>query len=150
MFYLRYNMERLSNDMNRVVRLTNWRDPIEEAYFPKLDNIVANRVWPPRPANTRLSVIFLILCTLNVINVQVYALFYYYLNIYFCIQQNINRETERIQFDIEDLERWRDRIFNAIHSGFITDVIIRYTLKFFLINGYIGTLRITIVLSKLN
>ncbi|CAH1733225.1 phenoloxidase 1-like [Aphis gossypii] len=83
----RYNMERLSNDMNRVVRLTNWRDPILEGYFPKLDNILANRVWPPRPVNARLS--------------------------------NINREVEQISFDIEDLERWRDRIFNAIHSGFI-------------------------------
>lgn len=51
-------MERLSNNMNRVIRLTNWRDPIEEAYFPKLDNIVANRVWPPRPANTRFRVKF--------------------------------------------------------------------------------------------
>jgi len=49
-------MERLSNDMNRVVRLTNWRDPITEGYFPKLDNILANRVWPPRPVNARFSV----------------------------------------------------------------------------------------------
>lgn len=50
-------MERLSNDMNRVVRLTNWRSPIVEGYFPKLDNILANRVWPPRPVNATLSVI---------------------------------------------------------------------------------------------
>lgn len=49
-------MERLSNDMNRVVRLTNWRTPIEEGYFPKLDNILANRVWPPRHVNSLLSV----------------------------------------------------------------------------------------------
>jgi len=49
-------MERLSNDMNRVVRLTNWRSPILEGYFPKLDNILANRVWPPRPVNATLSV----------------------------------------------------------------------------------------------
>ncbi|VVC24126.1 Hypothetical protein CINCED_3A001218 [Cinara cedri] len=85
----RYNMERLSNDMNRVVRLTNWRDPIEEGYFPKLDNILANRVWPSRPVNSRFS--------------------------------NINREVDQISFDIEDLERWRDRIFNAIHAGFVLD-----------------------------
>lgn len=51
-------MERLSNEMNRVVRLTNWHEPIEEGYFPKLDNIVANRVWPPRPNNTKLRVIY--------------------------------------------------------------------------------------------
>lgn len=54
----RYNMERMSNDMNRVVRLTNWRAPIEEGYFPKLDNILANRVWPPRHVNSILSVIY--------------------------------------------------------------------------------------------
>ena len=50
-------MERLSNGMNRVVRLTHWNDPIEEGYFPKLDNILANRVWPSRPPNSRLNVI---------------------------------------------------------------------------------------------
>lgn len=55
-------MERLSNDMNRVVRLTNWRDPILEGYFPKLDNILANRVWPPRPVNARLSVTIILYC----------------------------------------------------------------------------------------
>lgn len=57
-FQLRYNMERLSNNMNRVVRLTNWNEPIAEGYFPKLDNILANRVWPPRPVNAVLTVIF--------------------------------------------------------------------------------------------
>lgn len=51
-------MERLSNGMNRVERLTHWNDPLTEGYFPKLDNIMANTVWPSRPANTRLSVIF--------------------------------------------------------------------------------------------
>lgn len=50
-------MERLSNDLNRVVRLTNWHEPIIEGYFPKLDSVVANRVWPPRPANTKLNVL---------------------------------------------------------------------------------------------
>lgn len=54
-------MERLSNDMNRVVRFTNWHEPILEGYFPKLDSVVANRVWPSRPASTKLSVIFLIM-----------------------------------------------------------------------------------------
>ncbi|XP_060843836.1 phenoloxidase 1-like [Rhopalosiphum padi] len=85
----RYNLERLSNNMNRVVRLNNWRDSIVEGYFPKLDNILANRVWPSRPANAKLS--------------------------------DINREVEQMSFDIEDLERWRDRLFSAIHSGYIID-----------------------------
>lgn len=42
---------------------------------------------------------------------------------FFFKQQNISREVEQITFDIEDLVRWRDRIFNAIHSGFIINVI---------------------------
>lgn len=57
-FAFRYNMERLSNDLNRVARLINWREPILEGYFPKLDSVVANRVWPSRPAYTTLNVIF--------------------------------------------------------------------------------------------
>uniref|UniRef100_A0A481MQJ5 Phenoloxidase n=1 Tax=Nipponaphis monzeni TaxID=196483 RepID=A0A481MQJ5_9HEMI len=86
----RYNMERLSNDMNRVSRLVNWREPIVEGYFPKLDSVVANRTWPSRHPNS----------TLN----------------------NLSREVEQISFDIEDLERWRDRLFTAIHSGFIISI----------------------------
>uniref|UniRef100_A0A6P7FN22 Uncharacterized protein LOC114330954 n=1 Tax=Diabrotica virgifera virgifera TaxID=50390 RepID=A0A6P7FN22_DIAVI len=30
---------------------------------------------------------------------------------------NLRRETDQITQDIDDLERWRDRIFDAIHSG---------------------------------
>lgn len=66
-------MERMSNDLNRVVRFTNWRDPIEEAYFPKLDNMVANRVWPPRPANSRLSVIFKLYSPLFIRDIKLYT-----------------------------------------------------------------------------
>jgi len=29
---------------------------------------------------------------------------------------------EQMKIDIEDLERWKERIFNAIHSGFIINV----------------------------
>lgn len=54
--------------------------------------------------------------------------FYKYVS-FFCLQQNISREIEQIAFDIEDLERWRDRIFNAIHSGFIIDVIMNNLIK---------------------
>lgn len=112
--------------MTRVVRLTNWRDPIEEGYFPKLDNILANRVWPPRPANARLNVIQNTIYFINYKNVYMckYTIFTFFLYFVICIQQNINREADQLSFDIEDLERWRDRIFNAIHSGFIVNVII--------------------------
>ncbi|KAK7790083.1 hypothetical protein R5R35_013004 [Gryllus longicercus] len=81
----RYNFERFSNRLGRVQRLLNWRDPIEEGYFPKLDSLVSSRVWPPRHAGAKLS--------------------------------DINREDMQITFDIQDLERWRDRIYEAIHSG---------------------------------
>ncbi|XP_049838944.1 phenoloxidase 2-like [Schistocerca gregaria] len=85
----RYNFERLSNRLARVRRLSNWREPVEEGYFPKLDNIVASRVWPPRHAFANL--------------------------------RDINRELDQLEFDIEDLERWRDRFFEAIQSGSVVN-----------------------------
>ncbi|KAE8573876.1 Putative prophenoloxidase [Halyomorpha halys] len=54
----RYNMERLCNNLARTKRLVNWRDPLEEGYFPKLDSLVASRVWPPRFANTKLNDVY--------------------------------------------------------------------------------------------
>jgi hypothetical protein len=36
--------------------------------------------------------------------------------------QDIDRESDQIKFDINDLERWRDRVYAAIHSGSIVDV----------------------------
>lgn len=52
----RYNFERFSNNLARVKRLNNWREPIAEGYFPKLDSLVSSRVWPPRAAGTILRV----------------------------------------------------------------------------------------------
>lgn len=51
----RYNFERFSNRMARVKRFHNLRDPITEAYFPKMDSLVASRAWPARVANTTLK-----------------------------------------------------------------------------------------------
>ncbi|KAL0267125.1 UNVERIFIED_CONTAM: hypothetical protein PYX00_009480 [Menopon gallinae] len=51
----RYNFERLCNGMSRVERLTNFRNPIAEGYFSKLDSLVSSRVWMPRHANAYLS-----------------------------------------------------------------------------------------------
>ncbi|CAK1590064.1 unnamed protein product [Parnassius mnemosyne] len=48
----RYNAERLCNNLNRVKRFNNFREPIEEGYFPKLDSQVASRSWPPRFAGS--------------------------------------------------------------------------------------------------
>lgn len=41
--------------MARVKRLNNLREPIPEAYFPKMDSLVASRAWPGRQANTMLA-----------------------------------------------------------------------------------------------
>ncbi|XP_054279415.1 phenoloxidase 2-like [Macrosteles quadrilineatus] len=81
----RYNFERFSVNLARTKRLLNWRDPIPEGYFPKLDSLVSSRVWPPRTSNTILS--------------------------------DVNREVDQIKFDIQDMERWRDRFYQAIHTG---------------------------------
>lgn len=51
----RYNIERFCNYLARVERFNNLREPIPEAYFPKMDSLVASRAWPARPANSSLS-----------------------------------------------------------------------------------------------
>nr|CAD7429510.1 unnamed protein product [Timema monikensis] len=81
----RYNFERFCNRLGRTKRLLNLREPISEGYFPKLDSLVAGRVWPARHSNATLSDVF--------------------------------REQEQLKFDLHDLERWRDRIYDAIHKG---------------------------------
>uniref|UniRef100_A0A6P7FJQ8 Phenoloxidase 1-like n=1 Tax=Diabrotica virgifera virgifera TaxID=50390 RepID=A0A6P7FJQ8_DIAVI len=80
-----YNFERLCHNMKRTERFINWRQPIKEAYFPKLDSLVSSRAWPSRVADQTLS--------------------------------NLKREVDQITLDVDDLERWRDRIFEAIQSG---------------------------------
>lgn len=52
----RYNAERFSNQLARVKRYVNIREPIPEGYFPKLDSLVSSRNWPPRHRNASLSV----------------------------------------------------------------------------------------------
>ncbi|XP_077289769.1 prophenoloxidase 2 [Arctopsyche grandis] len=51
----RYNFERFSNNLGKVKRFNDLRQPIAEGYFPKMDSLVASRAWPPRFANTRLA-----------------------------------------------------------------------------------------------
>ncbi|XP_013143797.1 PREDICTED: phenoloxidase subunit 1-like [Papilio polytes] len=48
----RYNTERLCNNLGRVKRFKNFREPIEEGYFPKMDLQVASRSIPPRFENS--------------------------------------------------------------------------------------------------
>lgn len=51
----RYNAERLSNRMELTKPFKSLREPISEAYFPKMTSLVTNRAWPARPPNTHLS-----------------------------------------------------------------------------------------------
>lgn len=81
----RYNYERFCNKLGRVERWTRWRDPIREAYFPKLDSLLSSRAWAARPANA--------------------------------VIHDVNRPVDQVQFDIDDLERWRDRIYRVIQTG---------------------------------
>ncbi|XP_023292337.2 phenoloxidase 2-like [Lucilia cuprina] len=85
----RYNMERFSNNLARVTRLNNFREPIQEGYFPKMDSLVASRAWPPRFQNTQIK--------------------------------DLKRQADQITLDVGDLERWRDRILEAIHMGYAVD-----------------------------
>lgn len=80
----RYNLERFSNQMGRVERLAEWRKPIKEGYWPKLDSLTSSRAYAGRAANTTWS--------------------------------NLNRRADNIRLDIDDMERWRDRIYDAIHT----------------------------------
>ncbi|KAK0078419.1 hypothetical protein PV325_002520 [Microctonus aethiopoides] len=81
----RYNCERLCNNLSRVKRFNDFHESIPEGYFPKLNNLVASRSWPARPANSKLS--------------------------------DVNRQVDDLRVDLQDLERWRDRIYEAIHTG---------------------------------
>lgn len=85
----RYNFERFSNRLARVRRLNNFRDPIMEGYFPKMDSLVASRSWPARQDNA--------------------------------VLRDLDRELDQIKNDVSDLERWRDRFFEAIHQEFVVD-----------------------------
>lgn len=94
----RYNIERFCNKMGRVERLAEWRQPIKEGYWPKLDSLTASRGFPGRAANTTWS--------------------------------NLNRRLDNIRLDIDDMERWRDRIYHAIHTKTVRLVSIFIEIKF--------------------
>lgn len=91
----RYNVDRMSAGLPKVRPLNNFREPITEAYFPKIIRSSNNRSYPPRVSNTVLADVSRVDENNNVTEVQV-----------------------------GDLERWRDRIFEAIDKGFVVDVSI--------------------------
>lgn len=41
--------------MGRVKPFVTLREPISEAYFPKMNSLVTSQAWPARAANTQLS-----------------------------------------------------------------------------------------------
>nr|Q8I6K2.1 RecName: Full=Phenoloxidase 2; AltName: Full=Prophenoloxidase-II; Flags: Precursor [Holotrichia diomphalia]BAC15602.1 prophenoloxidase-I [Holotrichia diomphalia] len=84
----RYNFERFCNALKRVERLTDWQGPIKEAYFPKLDSLVAKRAYPARVQDMTM--------------------------------QDLDIPGQNIKVDVDDMIRWRDRIYRAIADGFIT------------------------------
>uniref|UniRef100_A0ABD2XC80 Tyrosinase copper-binding domain-containing protein n=1 Tax=Trichogramma kaykai TaxID=54128 RepID=A0ABD2XC80_9HYME len=51
----RYNAERLSNGLARVKPVKDFRQPIAEGYFSKLDATAYGRSYPGRPANLSLA-----------------------------------------------------------------------------------------------
>ncbi|KRT79998.1 hypothetical protein AMK59_6392 [Oryctes borbonicus] len=84
----RYNFERFCNSLKRVDRLLDWQAPIKEAYFPKLDSLVASRAYPGRVKDM--------------------------------VLQDLNIPNQAIKVDVDDMLRWRDRIYGAIAEGAIT------------------------------
>ncbi|CAG4931483.1 unnamed protein product [Colias eurytheme] len=51
----RYTIERFCNKLSAPEPLHNFREPIKEGYFPKMDSTVASRYWPPRFASSFMS-----------------------------------------------------------------------------------------------
>lgn len=94
----RYNLDRMAAGLPRVRPLNNLREPIVEAYFPKIIRSTNNAAYPPRVANTVLS--------------------------------DVNRVKNNAVVDVSDLERWRDRIFEAIDKGFVMAVCVNFVSSF--------------------
>uniref|UniRef100_A0A182NH37 Tyrosinase copper-binding domain-containing protein n=1 Tax=Anopheles dirus TaxID=7168 RepID=A0A182NH37_9DIPT len=85
----RYNIDRFCARLKKVRHLTNLREPVPEAYFPKMIRSSNNRSYPARAANSTL--------------------------------QDIDRVDNNTVVAVGDLERWRDRIHEAIDQGFVLD-----------------------------
>lgn len=84
-------------------RFNNFRNPIAEGYYSKLDSLTSGRAWTPRQAGST--------------------------------WQDINRPSDDIILNIEQIEQWRDRIDAAISSGAIENVCV--SLKYLIILPHI-------------
>uniref|UniRef100_A0A1E1WVS7 Putative hemocyanin subunit n=1 Tax=Tityus obscurus TaxID=1221240 RepID=A0A1E1WVS7_TITOB len=76
----RYDCERLSNGLNRMIPFHNFDEELE-GYAPHLSHLSSGRYYAPRPAGLRLS--------------------------------------DLKDVDVQEMERWRERIIDAIHLGHI-------------------------------
>ncbi|XP_052872969.1 phenoloxidase 8-like [Anopheles cruzii] len=85
----RYNAERFCARLKKVRHLTNLREPVPEAYFPKMVRSSNSRSYPARSANS--------------------------------VLQDVDRVDNNTTVAVADLERWRDRIHEAIDQGFVLD-----------------------------
>lgn len=81
----RFNCERLCNSLPRVRKFNNWREPIPEAYYPKLDSLTSARGWPPRQSGMS--------------------------------WQDVNRPADGLNITIDQMEKWRRNIDDAISTG---------------------------------
>lgn len=106
----RYNAERFSNRLSRVGRLNNFRTPIAEGYFPKLDSLVASRSWPGEiMMRLKVNRCIDINCLIQTARVSGAVL------------KDLNRELDQVRLDITDLERWRERFVDAVNQGSVVD-----------------------------
>ncbi|XP_058835187.1 phenoloxidase 1-like [Topomyia yanbarensis] len=85
----RYNVERFCNKLARVRPLSNYREAIPEAYFPKMVRSLNNRAYPARAAES--------------------------------VLRDLNRVDNDTVVSVNDLQRWTDRIHQAIDQGFVVD-----------------------------
>ena len=86
----RYNADRFCNKLPKVKSFSNFREPIAEAYFPKMVRSSNNRGYPARHADT--------------------------------VLKDVNRADNNTEVSVSDLERWRDRIMEAIDAKFVLNV----------------------------
>ncbi|XP_055532399.1 phenoloxidase 1-like [Wyeomyia smithii] len=85
----RYNVDRFCNRLARVRPLTNYREAISEAYFPKMIRSSNNRAYPARAADS--------------------------------VLRDLNRVDNDTIVSVNDLQRWTDRIHQAIDQKFVVD-----------------------------
>ncbi|XP_058464518.1 phenoloxidase 1-like [Malaya genurostris] len=87
----RYNVDRFCNKLARARPLSNYRESIPEAYFPKMVRSSNNRAYPARAADS--------------------------------VLRDLNRVDNDTIVSVNDLQRWTDRIHQAIDQGFAIDTI---------------------------